>query len=523
MPAADKLPRRDPLLERVLRAASPAWAASRQAARLREERARIALDAFHELRERRGRRRDPAGSSEVRKFDAASRTARTQGWMAPLTAPDATSSTFLAELVKRSRDLSRNNKWAAKAKRAISTHMVGDGVRVVVEHERDADRLLAQELFDQWAEEDADADGRMSLYGLQRLAAAEVAEAGECLARLRLRRQSDGLAVPLQVQILESEFLDSTQDSVLGLPDEGGRLRRLGVEFDQRGRRVGYWVWSQHPGVAGWTLESRFIPADSLLHVYRVDRAGQVRGVPWGAPCLLDLRDLNDWADATMVRTKLAACFAGFITTEFEDSGGAISATGKATEELEPGTVQKLQPGEQITLASPPGVEGMEDFPKLTLHGIGVGYGVPYHVLAGDLSQVNFSSARIGNLDWERELAGWRTDWLVPQLVRGVWRAWRSQAELAGLIAPGCRMSWTPPSRGMIEPKIEAEAAVARIRGGLSTLSEEQRASGWRPEDLMAEQASDWERARALGITLDSDPSRAAQGQASAAPAAPPA
>jgi capsid protein len=36
--------------------------------------------------------------------------------------------------------------------------------------------------------------------------------------------------------------------------------------------------------------------------------------VPWFAPVILKLRDLDDYDDAELVRKKIEACFAAFVT-----------------------------------------------------------------------------------------------------------------------------------------------------------------------------------------------------------------
>ncbi len=76
-------------------------------------------------------------------------------------------------------------------------------------------------------------------------------EAGEVLVRRRLRRSSDGLAVPLQLQVLEADFLDATKSGGLG-------KRRLvqGIEFDAIGRRRAYWLHAEHPGDAYGALQN---------------------------------------------------------------------------------------------------------------------------------------------------------------------------------------------------------------------------------------------------------------------------
>ncbi|WP_163070242.1 phage portal protein, partial [Acinetobacter nosocomialis] len=70
-------------------------------------------------------------------------------------------------------------------------------------------------------------------------------EAGECLVRRRKRFSSDGLPVPMQLQVLEADFLDEARSG------KNGKNEIIqGVEFDPVGRRVAYWLFDEHPGSA---------------------------------------------------------------------------------------------------------------------------------------------------------------------------------------------------------------------------------------------------------------------------------
>ena len=89
-----------------------------------------------------------------------------------------------------------------------------------------------------------DADGLTDFGGLQALVVRTMAESGEVLIRLRERRIEDGLPVPLQLQVLEPDHLDSMKTSEL--PDGGFIVQ--GIEFDALGRRRAYWLFPTHPG-----------------------------------------------------------------------------------------------------------------------------------------------------------------------------------------------------------------------------------------------------------------------------------
>jgi capsid protein len=56
------------------------------------------------------------------------------------------------------------------------------------------------------------------------------------------------------------------------------------------------------------------IPAKKVLHVFRQEQAGQIRGVPRLAPAMIPLKMLDDYDDAELERKRTAALFCGFVT-----------------------------------------------------------------------------------------------------------------------------------------------------------------------------------------------------------------
>src|SRR5690606_15292551 len=131
-------------------------------------------------------------------------------------------------------------------------------------------------------------------YGLQHKIIEAVAEAGECLVRRRYRYTSDGLPVPLQLQVLEADFLDEMKSGT-----SGGNQIIQGIEFDALGRRAAYWLHQEHPGASTGmrSLESKRIPAEDVIHVFLPKRAGQARGYSWLAPIMQRLRNFDEMED----------------------------------------------------------------------------------------------------------------------------------------------------------------------------------------------------------------------------------
>ncbi|MDD3182661.1 MAG: phage portal protein [Alphaproteobacteria bacterium] len=212
----------------------------------------------------------------------------------------------------RARQIVRANPYASNACETFVANAVGAGVKPssLVEDQALKDKI--QKTWLAWTDE-ADADGLTDLYGLQALAVRAMFEAGECFIRFRPRRPEDGLTVPLQIQLLEAEMLPLTKTEI-GVP---GNPIRCGIEFDAIGRRVAYHFYRNHPGDSTIVQNQGKIvrvPASEVLHIYRPQRPGQIRGVPWISPALVKLYLLDQYDDAELDRKKVAALFAGFIT-----------------------------------------------------------------------------------------------------------------------------------------------------------------------------------------------------------------
>ncbi len=62
-------------------------------------------------------------------------------------------------------------------------------------------------------------------------------------------------------------------------------------------------------------MTPRRVSAEDVIHLFRLETPGQVRGISWFAPVLLRLADLDSWRDAQLVRQKIAAMLTAFVTT----------------------------------------------------------------------------------------------------------------------------------------------------------------------------------------------------------------
>lgn len=445
----------------------------------------------------------------TRGYDGAAKGRRTDGWRAAGTSADAEIAVAGGLLRDRMRDLVRNNPHAAKAVSVLVNNIVGAGI--IPRAATGDDRLDTEinTLWEDWSVR-CDADGQLDFFGLQTLACRQMIEAGEVLLRRRPRRAGDGLDVPLQVQLLEADMLDAARNGDLV---DGGRIVQ-GVEFDGIGRRRAYWLHAQHPGNAVVSSRLRFdsigVPATDVLHLYEKQRA-QVRGVPWGTPVMRALRDLDDWTQAELVRKKTEACVVGIVLGADEAEQGVapsvVDADGNRVEQFEPGLIAYARGGKDIKFNQPATTAGVAEWLRAQLHIIAAGFRLPYELLTGDLSQVNYSSIRAGLVEFRRLIDAVQWQIFVPVFCQPVWDWFTTQAWAAGrLRSPTIPVQWSPPRFEAVDPLKDAMADLLAMRSGTMTLAQAIARQGHNPDAVLAEIAAMNAKVDALGVILDSDP-----------------
>lgn len=408
-----------------------------------------------------------------------------------------------------SRDMERNNPYGQRIFTVIPTNIVGAGIVPSIKADSTRVKAALQRLVSRHLESTAiDFDGRHDLYGLQFLAVRAMARDGEALIVRMTPNASARLPVPMQLRVLEADYLDTLRDGPIG-PDGGFIVQ--GVEFDKAGRRTAYWLFDQHPGDAGERFaakaESRRVKADDVVHLYRTDRAGQTRGVPWITPAIVTLWDLKDYEEAELVRQRVAACFAAFVTGPGSSSVGASVADGSrpGVDILKPGTIQHLGQMESVTFSAPPQVHGYSEFVRQNLRKIASATGVPFNEIASDDSQENFSSSRRGYLVFQRLIDTWRWQVVIPQMCDAIGRWFLDAATIPLGRSPAATMEWTPPRRELISPKEEIAVMRDLVRGGFSSRSEQVRTLGYDPEAVEDEIAEENNRSDVKKLQFDSD------------------
>lgn len=411
-----------------------------------------------------------------------------------------------SELRARARFLDQNLPYIYRGLNALTENAIGTGIipRSLATNSKIVDDLWAK------FSKQADADNRMDLNGLIKVINRTKDRDGEVLIRIRPRRSDDGLEIPVQLQVLEIDWLDSSRTQMS--PNNPNNKIINGIEYDRIGRVVAYWLWDAHPGdpllLNDRIRQSYPIPAESIIHFYSAERPGQGRGITRLASVIARARDLQTLEDAELQRknleTRLSVMVSGDATQFALSESASISEVMQTGELgiLASGSITQLPPGMSTTIIEPKAAPGFTEYVKYQLHLIASGIGCTYEQMTGDVSEVNFSSARIRLIEFRRMME--QEQWLliIPKLMEKIWDVFIETAILAGRlpINQDRSVDWSTPKFDYVDPEKEVKADLAEIGGGLSSISEKLRRRGYKPDLVFDEIKQDFDRLKASGV-----------------------
>jgi len=411
-----------------------------------------------------------------------------------------------------SRELVRNNAYAWGVVDTIVSSVVGCGIKaqsVFETPEGDDIEEINDRRDSVWAEwcEVCDINGQYTLEEIQSVAQREVVEAGEVLIR-KIRTPGSvyrGIyrPVPLALEIIEADRLAGDKDNYASRLTANGENRIIrGVEVDDTGRPVAYWIYPDHPlQPYSYTREPERVPASEIMHLFRRERVGQTRGVSWFAPVVAAIRDLGTYLDNELQASAVASCFTVAIKTETPlgdladpDGGSLVDSAGNRQRYIEPGMVMELAPGESVEGINPGRpATGAEPWIALILRQIAVGTGLSYETVARDYSQTSYSSSRTSQLEDRRRFRCWQ-QYLIRHLLQPTWDAFFDAASISGargfptpsdVLADRRKVSpveWQTPEWEWVDPQSEQAAAKDAIDSFMSDYQTElgSRGRAWR-------------------------------------------
>lgn len=428
------------------------------------------------------------------------------------------------------REFVRNNAYAWGVVDTIVSSVVGCGIKAqsVVETPAGDDiediNDIRDKVWTDWCEV-CDINGRLTLDEMQALAKREIVEAGECIIRV-IRTPSKkyrGILrpVPLALQLIEADQLAGDKDNyAMGLaPHAENRIVR-GVEVDDTGKPVAYWIYEDHPlQPYAVSRTPKRIPASEIIHLFRQDRIGQTRGVTWFAPVVAPIRDLATYLDNELQASAIASCYTMAIKTETPmgdlldpDGGEVVDVAGNSITHVEPGLIVKLRPGESVEGINPGRpASGAEPWINLILRQIAVGTGLSFETVARDYSGTTYSASRTSQLEDRRRFRCWQ-QYLIRHMLQPIWDAFFDSAAISGIDGfptsedllndrrKAAPVEWQTPEWEWVDPQTEQSAAQSSIDNFMSTYQSELGSRGKNFRQVFYQRAKEDRLRRELGL-----------------------
>lgn len=428
----------------------------------------------------------PKAKSASRKFEAAAVNRLTASWLAGSASMDEDLRRDLDATRNRSRDLFKNDAYAAKFGRMVRNNVVGAQGFILqaaaVEPDGKPDAAANKAIENAWYRQcrpgNFDTTGKLSGDDFWRTVAITLPRDGEVLIR-KVRGAGRG-EFGYQLQLLDVARLD-TNYNVEAVGTSNAII--MGVEVDAYRKPVAYHLFkSLRPGLH---RERERVPAEEILHLFVPWDAEQTRGIPWMHAGMHLLRQLGGYREAAVIAARVGATKMGFYVRKGDDpppGAGEPDAAGNFTQSAEPGSFDVLPDGYGLESWDPAYPhEQFDTFCKAALRGISSAFGVAYPSLGNDLEGVNFSSIRSGVLEEREEwmvIQSWLIavalvpvfeDWLAWALMRSAIRLPNGSALPAGKIDKFLEHTWQGRRWAWVDPKKDIDASVTAIENNLAS------------------------------------------------------
>ncbi|WP_404427295.1 phage portal protein [Ureibacillus chungkukjangi] len=439
---------------------------------------------------------------------ASSQKTSLKGWITSLASPLEDIERNIEKLRERSRDLYMGAPIASGALKTMTTNVIGSGLKLnsTIDYEflnmtieqADVWETTIEREFALWSEsKNCDASRMADFDELQFLAFLSMLMSGDAFALLPYKKRA-GTPYQLTVQILEA---DRVCNPNLNAMFDTKIVN--GVEVDSTGEVTAYHVADKHPKSLhsfnnSWQRIEKFgnkSGRPNILHLVRLERPEQRRGIPILAPVVDTLKQITRYSDAELMAAVISGMYTLFVTSESPEAsemGSPLSPNDEIDFEDDDdsdiqvgnGAVNFLREGEKIQESNPgrPNT-AFDGFVTSMFRQIGVALEIPYEVLMKHFTS-SYSASRGALLEAWKMFKTYRK-FMARNFCQPIYEEFLAEAIATGRIyAPGffsdpiirkayCSAEWNGPTQGQLDPLKEAQAAELRVQSGFSTRTRE--------------------------------------------------
>lgn len=385
-----------------------------------------------------------------------------------LSAKSAASPQVRRTFRNRSRYEYQNNSYCQGIVLSLANHIVGRGPRLqMLTGDKETDRAIENKFW-RWMR-------RVKLAPKLRTAVMSEAVDGESFL-LKTTNLRPFEPITLDIALIEADQIATPNYNL----NPSGWVD--GIEFDSYGNPQFYHKLKTHPGESmamGLPSDYDKIPAADVIHLFREDRPGQLRGIPQIAPALPLFAMLRRFTLATIAAAETAADFAAVMYTD-------AASTDEAEQLAEDQWFDAIPIEYRAMLTLPNGwkmgqlkaehpTTTYDMFKRAILQEITRCLNMPYNIAAGDSSSYNYSSGRLDHQTYFRAIEIAQSD-LEDQVMDRLFSAWLEEAALIPDYLPDfggtideLAHQWFWDAVADIDPVKTANAAEIAIRSGIGS------------------------------------------------------
>ncbi|PCJ55315.1 MAG: phage portal protein [Planctomycetota bacterium] len=356
-----------------------------------------------------------------RKFASAKTGRLIDDWKAGTESINSDIKNSITKVRQRSKDLSLNNDYIKKYLKLFRKNVVGDQGFRLKSLARDLkskkiDENAVDVIEETWKDfckpENFSVTGELSYFKFMTMFASQYPTDGEYFVQFVV---SDKFKYGFALQVIDSRLLDHELNKTL----KNDHYIRLGIEFDEMGKRIAYYFKKYGaPSVNEYNFNTKnynVVSAEFIIHIYDKEDCVQVRGYPLTQISLIKSHNISSYEESELISARVASNKMGFFQQVADSDAymGDVQDDGSIVTEAEAGTFEILPVGYSFKEFDPNHPNGnMPDFVKNQLRGIASGLDVSYNTLASDGEGINFSTMRSFALD-DRD--GWK---LIQRMVK---------------------------------------------------------------------------------------------------------
>lgn len=402
-------------------------------------------------------------------------------------ADSANSQAVREKLVSRSRYETSNNGYSKGVTATYATDLVGKGPSLRMTTNSPGFNQMVENEFGRWAK-------AIQLRRKLWTASHAFFQDGEGMAVVR-RNNRINHPIKLDVRLYETEQFQSPWTTY-----EEGQID--GIKFDDAGNPEYYDLLRHHPGATGhmnYGQDAERIPAEYVLHWFKMERPGQHRGIPANTSTLNTGAAARRWRESVLSSSELLACFTLFLKSGFQPDE-MDSPVAMSTLDIMKGMITSLPDGMDVfqPKAEQPTATHAE-FSKSLISEQARPKSMPYNKAACDSSGHNFASGKLDHLPYYAVIDNDRDD-CVDTFLDPMFRVWFRSAVvhfgwLGGnpdaLSEAAFSHSWDWPRHQVFDVKSQATADDTNLKNGSVSLGSLASAAGNDYEDVLIEQAKD--------------------------------